>query len=268
MKKTLIAAAVLMCAGGAYAADMPLKAPSAAPPAPTWTGWYVGINGGGAWGSDNPTAVDVGPDSFFAGGNVPAVQAGGSQTVRMSGGLAGGQAGFLYQAGQAIFGLEAGFDWSGLQGSRVTGPTVYPVTPGSTFTWNSQGKQEGLFTFLGRVGINAGTWYPYLTGGVAVTHLSHTATYIDTFYPSVSTNAFSKDVAGGAVGGGVELRLADHWLLRGEYLYMQFDNVGGNGLIACTAGFGACVGSGFQTTFRFNSKFNESVGRAALSYKF
>jgi outer membrane immunogenic protein len=257
-----------MCAGGAHAADMPLKAPPVAPPAPTWTGWYIGINGGGVWGSDHTSVVDVGPDGFFAVANVPAVTTNGSQSVHMSGGLAGGQVGFLFQAGQTILGLEAGFDWTGLQGSRNIGPTVYPVTPGSTFTWNRQGKQDGLFTLLGRIGINAGTWYPYLTGGLAVAHQSYTATYIDTFYPGTSVNAFSKDVAGGAVGGGVEFRVADHWLLRGEYLYMQFNGFGGNGLITCTAGVGACGVPANMTTFHFNSKFNESVARAALSYKF
>jgi outer membrane immunogenic protein len=269
MRKILLAAAVLMCASSAYAADMPLKAPPVAPPAPTWTGWYIGINGGGVWGSANPTVTDVGPDTFFAAANVPAVTGNGSQPVRMSGGLAGGQIGFLYQAGQTIFGFEAGYDWTGLQGSRSLGPTVYPVTPPSTFTWNTQGKQDGLFTLLGRVGVNGGTWYPYVTGGLAVAHQRYSATYIDTFYPSTSTNTFTKDVGGGAVGAGLEYRVADHWLLSGEYLYMQFNSFGGNGLIACTAGVGACVGpTGFSTTFRFSTKFNESIGRIALSYKF
>jgi outer membrane immunogenic protein len=269
MKKILLAAAVLMCASGAYAADMPLKAPAPAAPPPTWTGWYIGINGGGAWGHDNPTVVDVGPDGFFAVANQSAVTGNGSQSIKMSGGLAGGQVGFLYQAGPTILGLEAGYDWTGLRGSRTVGPTVYPVTPGSSFTWNSTGKQDGLFTVLGRIGVNAGTWYPYLTGGVAVAHLTHTATYIDTFYPSVSTNSFSKELGGPVIGGGVEFRVAEHWMLRGEYLYMQFNNIGGNGIIACNApGVGNCAAGGNMTTFRFSSKFNESVARAALSYKF
>jgi outer membrane immunogenic protein len=47
MTRVLLAATLLLFAGSAYAADMPLKAPPAAPPAPTWTGWYIGINGGG-----------------------------------------------------------------------------------------------------------------------------------------------------------------------------------------------------------------------------
>jgi outer membrane immunogenic protein len=49
MTRALLAATatLFLFAGSAYAADMPLKAPPAAAPAPTWTGWYIGINGGG-----------------------------------------------------------------------------------------------------------------------------------------------------------------------------------------------------------------------------
>jgi hypothetical protein len=47
MTRALLAATLFLFAGSAYAADMPLKAPPAAPVAPTWTGWYIGVNGGG-----------------------------------------------------------------------------------------------------------------------------------------------------------------------------------------------------------------------------
>src|SRR6266851_2914693 len=51
MKKLLIGSFVALTMGGsaAIAADMPLKAPP--PPVVwSWTGCYVGIEGGGAWG--------------------------------------------------------------------------------------------------------------------------------------------------------------------------------------------------------------------------
>jgi hypothetical protein len=69
---------------------MLVKARPAAPP-PTWAGFYIRINGGGAWGSVDPSATDGRPDSFFAGGNIRAVTAGASQSFKMSGALAGGQ---------------------------------------------------------------------------------------------------------------------------------------------------------------------------------
>jgi len=53
VKKLLIAGAALAALIGtpALAADMPLKAPLPAAPAWSWTGFYLGLNGGGAWGT-------------------------------------------------------------------------------------------------------------------------------------------------------------------------------------------------------------------------
>ena len=137
MRSTVLTAAVfLACIGGAHAADMPVKAPPLAPPPPTWTGFYIGINGGGAWGSVDPHTSDVGPDSFFAGGNIPAVTGGASMRFNTSGGLAGGQIGYLFQGGRAIVGLEASVDWTDLNGSTTTGFIPYPVTAPTGFTWN------------------------------------------------------------------------------------------------------------------------------------
>src|SRR5262249_44475616 len=140
---------------------------------PSWTGFYIGINGGGAWGNISGIANDLGPfpDRFFATANIPAVTSGGSQSFNASGGLVGGQIGYLYQAGKAIFGIEASFDWTNFRGSLTTGPTVYPVTPGSAFTWNLSGSSDFLATFTGRIGLDMGAWYPYLTGGGAYSRL-------------------------------------------------------------------------------------------------
>ena len=61
MKRFLLAAGLLALTGGAHAADLPVKAPPIVAPAPSWTGWYIGVNGGGAWGTVNPSAADFGP---------------------------------------------------------------------------------------------------------------------------------------------------------------------------------------------------------------
>src|SRR3984957_2702554 len=92
MKNYLIGGIALLtlCAAPAMAADMPVKAMPAPTPVATWTGFYVGINGGGAWGSVDPSVRDIGPNSFFAGGNVPAVTTHGSPSFNMSRGLRGG----------------------------------------------------------------------------------------------------------------------------------------------------------------------------------
>ena len=113
-----------------------------------------------------------------------------------------------------------------------------------------------------------GSWYPYFTGGAAVAHLKYNTTYIDTFYPSTSVNNFSKDALGWVLGAGAEMRVWDHWLLRAEYLHMDFANVGTSGTDQVHARGRQLRRAGFSTNFLFNAHFTEDVVRAALSYKF
>ncbi|HLH91489.1 MAG TPA: hypothetical protein VKX28_23815 [Xanthobacteraceae bacterium] len=55
MKKFVLGGLIaVFAAGSAVAADMPLKAPPAPVTTPTWTGTYIGINGGYAWGPVEP----------------------------------------------------------------------------------------------------------------------------------------------------------------------------------------------------------------------
>jgi outer membrane immunogenic protein len=267
MRRVVLAAAVLALSGTAQAADMPIKAAPMAAPA-GWTGWYIGVNGGGGWGSVSPDVTNIGPNSFFAVANIPAVTGNGSQHFHTSGALAGGQIGYLFQAGRGIFGFEVAGDWTDIKGSVSNGPTTYTVTPGSTFSWNLSGKSDWLVTVLGRIGLDMGSWYPYVTGGAAFSHLVYSANFVDTFYPSNVTNRFGKDAVGWAIGAGAEMRLGQRWMLRGEYLHIEFDNVAGNGVIACTAGVGLCATPANATTFSYNVKFREDLGRAVLSYRF
>jgi len=56
MRKLLLAGtavAVVMAAGSAGAADLSRPILKAPPPIPvfSWTGWYVGVHVGGAWGT-------------------------------------------------------------------------------------------------------------------------------------------------------------------------------------------------------------------------
>ena len=226
----LTAAAVLMCVSGAHAADMKVKAAPRAMAPPSWTGFYIGINGGGAWGSLSTNASDA--RTQLASLRAPMSRACWPAHPRAStrpAPCSGGQIGYLFQSGPVIFGLETSFDWSSLKGSTSNGPTTYLVTAPSTFSWNLTGKSDWVATFTGRLGPDLGAWYPYLTGGAALAHIEYDTTYIDTFYPSTSVNNFSKDSLGWVFGAGAEWRVAQNWLLRAEYLHMDFANLGGLG---------------------------------------
>src|SRR5580658_7207250 len=128
MKRILIAGAFALAAGGqALAADLPPpmapppRAPATYVPAPvpifSWTGFYIGVNGGYAFGQSNWTAP---------------LPLGSTGNFNTSGFLAGGTVGGNYQFGSFVVGAEGDFDWSNLSGS--TPCTSFGGTPTSCQT--------------------------------------------------------------------------------------------------------------------------------------
>ena len=95
--KVGLAAIVLMGSMGAvFAADLPARTYTKAPVVPMeppcmWSGFYLGIQGGGAWGKDPSLTTSA----VFR-----------IATVKPSGGVFGGVAGFRYQISQFVFGGE------------------------------------------------------------------------------------------------------------------------------------------------------------------
>ena len=82
MRKFLLGTAMALATGsGAIAADLApvLKAPAYSP-AYNWTGWYIGLNAGGAWGRFNAATTTIfSPTGYFAQSSVPAIAAAGAQ---------------------------------------------------------------------------------------------------------------------------------------------------------------------------------------------
>jgi outer membrane immunogenic protein len=238
---------------------------------PGWNGWYVGVNGGGAWGRTSPTLV-VGPNTqgYISLADIGPVQAAGSRSFDNSGGLAGVHVGVLHQWGPVVGGLEIGFDWMGLNNSDAVdrlflvgcvatggGACAYRMTESIKSNW--------LLTFLTRVGVDFGAWYPYVTGGLAVGNVKYTASYQDNLLSlnSSGVGSFSDTLPGYAVGGGVEWRWDSHWSLRGEYLNVGLYQVGGAFQIHSPD-------PTFPALLKYNVTANvrENIGRVALSYKF
>lgn len=95
--RAIIALAALLCAANfAWAADLPVApapqapvayVPPPAPPPYSWTGIYVGVNGGGTFVHASDTATVTG--GLVAGS--------GSGSGSADGGVFGGQIGFNYQ---------------------------------------------------------------------------------------------------------------------------------------------------------------------------
>ncbi|MDI1265044.1 MAG: hypothetical protein PS018_17475, partial [bacterium] len=116
MQKLVLAAATsILLAGAASAADLAAR-PYTKAPAPmvsvyNWTGFYVGINGGGGsarncWDITNNGGAVVNP-----------AQPEGCHDA--TGGTVGGQVGYRWQATNWVFGLEAQGNWADFKGSNV-----------------------------------------------------------------------------------------------------------------------------------------------------
>src|SRR5215472_12885983 len=99
-------------------------------------GFYAGVNVGGAWGrSDLNTSFTcpVSPCTYNVPENMAAVSAAGTGSLSSSGFVGGVQAGYNWQRGSAVFGVEADIDAFRLSASRsVRGPI--PTIPVSTNT--------------------------------------------------------------------------------------------------------------------------------------
>src|SRR5690349_12075705 len=152
MKTTLLAAVSLIAVGTALAhgADLPVRAYSKAPAIAAtiydWSGFYVGLNAGGA--SDHACWTNTSP--------VPNSSEGCHDAT---GGLVGGQLGYRWQSAGWVAGLEAQGNWAGLKGSNAS-----VSVPGTV----NQTKVNALGLFTGQVGYAWNNVLWYLKGGAAV----------------------------------------------------------------------------------------------------
>jgi outer membrane immunogenic protein len=213
MKRIVFAATLAALAmTPALAADMLVKkAPPPAPvPAWSWTGFYAGLNVGGGW-ANTDWFEDV---SGSGGGGPPGFHDG---SVNSSGVIGGGQIGFDYQRGWAVFGIQADADAAGIRGSASCFPQV-AMTVQSCST-----KIDSLGTVTGRFGAAFDRTLYYVLGGFAWEHerLNNPATFAGT--PGVLFNPeFSGTRAGATVGAGLERSLSGNWSVFVQYNYMGF----------------------------------------------
>jgi outer membrane immunogenic protein len=154
MKNIAIGIAVIAALIGtpALAADMAVKAP--APPAPvySWTGFYVGLNGG--YGRNDSTGADGCINLFgVVGGNGCWPTTG--NVIRPDGGLFGAQAGYNWQAGSLVAGIETDIQWADIKGS---GSAIVPCCvpfPNVPALYTSSAKMDWFGTTRGRIGLLA-----------------------------------------------------------------------------------------------------------------
>ncbi|MFL4992387.1 MULTISPECIES: outer membrane protein [Microvirga] len=184
MKKILLSSVALLgLASGAMAADLPSRrAPApiiAAVPVFTWTGFYVGVNAGYGWNAND--SITVGGVRF---------------DLDDEGGFVGGaQAGYNYQIGSFVVGLEGDIQYADFGGD-------------DRFDFDRDGIADDDFNnsdWFGTVRARAGVAFDraliYATGGFA----------------------FADDATGWTVGGGLEYAFTNNLSAKVEGLYVNLD---------------------------------------------
>ena len=271
MKKLLLGSVALaaLVAGPTMAADVPVKARPLPPPPPVynWTGFYIGANAGGAWGTFDTRTTTVNgadfPAFYMVSPDAEQIAAAGVHSIQKSGFTGGFEAGYNVQAGNLVFGLEGDIGSFRLSGSAASGPIEYLSAPGTAFTVTSNASTTWLATARGRVGVAANNWLFFATGGAAFTNLNANFAFTDTFAAAVESSSFSKIKTGYAVGGGVEVGFWGHWSVKAEYLYVHFGQIS-----AVSTNLTTDLGAFPQNPFTHSVELKASIARVGLNYRF
>lgn len=281
MRKLLLGSVVtLALSGAAVAADIPARAPAIPAPILTqvyfsWTGLYVGLNAGGAWGGN-------GCSSFYpvdaAGTRVagfPATGCAGGDRTAFTGGA---QIGYNWQFGSMVAGVEADLNYLGGRRNRTSSMTVVGL-PDPEFDGAyviSEGRQFGNYfgTVRARFGFALDRALIYATGGLAWSDSGRASTVAFTGpgTAAVYTQERRGDRIGWTIGAGIEYALTNRWTVKAEYLYADIGGRRGGGYTcagtACGPQFG---GAGAYPGGRFVGGRGDNglhVVRVGVNYLF
>jgi outer membrane immunogenic protein len=194
---TTVSLGVLGLMSPALGADLPIytKAPAVATPIYDWSGFYVGVFGGGGYGNHNLNNA-LGPAGFA------------NFTVNYSskGGLGGGEAGYNWQSGSVLFGVEGDAFWSDIKGDDNF---ALGSNDASNLRWGG--------TLRARGGVTVDRLLLFFTGGWAFGDIVHTNTD-----PVFGIDQFTNHRSGLTAGGGIGYAITDNLLGKIEYRYYDF----------------------------------------------
>ena len=192
----------------AGAADLPStkSAPAAvyAPPIFTWTGFYVGGSVGYGATNNTVTHYDAGSGCWWSCGRLQGLRDVGQGVI---GGL---DAGYNYQIGSVVVGLETDISAQSGSGSFNT----FCQTSGYC-DYTQRNRVSALGTVRGRVGYAFDRALLYVTGGLAYGHVSN---YVKDNNDPGYWNG-SKWRAGYTLGAGLEYAVTNNWSIKAEGLY-------------------------------------------------
>ncbi len=262
MKRILLACTALVGSMGiAAAADLPTSkgapvAPVVYTPLFTWTGFYIGLNAGYAFGQGGSSSYYPATGGF---GGLPAgLSPFGSYNTKVDGFTGGGQIGYNWQTGNFVLGLEADINY--VDGKK-TASAVYSILGVSTLA-SLRSELNYLGTVRARIGYAAmPNLLLYATGGLAYGDVSNSSVWAFNlpgqpgFYGSSSSTK-----VGWTVGAGAEYGFTRNITAKLEYLYYDLGSSSHLGTPNFAAGAGLATGASFTN--------KGSIVRAGINYKF
>jgi len=261
MKKLFLGSLVALGLGtpAAFAAERAVPAytpPPPPPPAYTWTGCYVGASAGYSGGTSQhfTTAGSIftrAGDGRVVGGNI-------TDSFDLSGFIGGGQIGCNWQWGPWVFGVEA--DGSGTNKEGQAQEVPLATFSAGRQNWVSQTQERWLVTARGKLGW--AVWdksMVYVTGGGAWAKIDSSEFLLGTFIGTGHQESNTR--SGWTVGGGGEYALGYGWSVKGEFLYVKFDNFN-------TFTTGPFSGVGTGNIAPREVKLEDFIWRGGLNYKF
>jgi outer membrane immunogenic protein len=225
------------------AADLPARtykaSPMMGPVAASWTGCYIGLQGGGGWGSSRHVAVSP-PNPANAGLPI-------TNNFGLSGGEIGGTAGCNYEVNNWVFGVENDISWTNISGSA---PDMLPFNLRGV----SHTNEKWLDTLRGRVGFAWEHALLYGTGGAAFAGTD--ANICNTLAACFSN---SQTRTGWVAGAGIEYAMWDNVSLKLEYLHADFGSA---------RYFSTPVVLGMQNIITRDVRLSDDIVRAGINWRF
>ena len=240
MRVSVLAAMLTAASFAAHASDLPSKKMPAAPaamtqPANNWTGAYVGITGGYAWGTTDYT-------SPYSDGSIDS-----------KGWNVGGQLGYDWQlSNNFVFGVVGDLAWLDVNGSTLVEENSDPVN-----TSYAKANIDMLATARIRVGYAIDNILVYATGGAAYAQTKVTVTALAGNDDNYADWKDSKNILGWAIGGGLEYKVSKNASFGVEYLHVNL----GSEHYDLSNGLGA-------PTYPVKAETSIDLVRAALNYRF
>jgi outer membrane immunogenic protein len=222
MKKLLLIGA-LSVAMAASAAAGDLGPGRVVLPEWNWTGFYFGIHGGFGYGTTESSITGQQQcNGGVCGATTPLIfgsSAPFQSRVTLNGLQGGGTAGFNWQSGPFVFGVEGDISGANIDGSD---DCAFSFGAAEIFVAGCHTRVQWLGTIAGRLGVTVGPALVYVKGGGALAHYDENVN-ITSGVPRVAVIAsIGNNRSGFVVGTGIEYAFWGNWSAKVEYDYMDF----------------------------------------------